>query len=170
MIGYVLLIALAVMMSAIVYQWLKTYVPKDAVQCPDGVSVFIKDISYDCTNKRINLTLKNNGKFSIAGYFIHATNNSAQKIATIDISSNILSSNLENEGNVSEGSVVYSYIDNNFWPQDGDDLRSSTFNVSSYGTIYKVDIIPVRYQEYNNRQRLVSCGQSRIIEEISCDR
>lgn len=80
MIGYILLVTAAVVMGVIVYQWLKTYVPKEAIECPDDVSLFIKD--YTCNNltKELTLALQNNGKFSIAGYFIHVKNDSAQNL------------------------------------------------------------------------------------------
>ena len=42
-VGYVLLISFGVVMSVIVYSYLKTYTPKDALTCPDGVSIFLKD-------------------------------------------------------------------------------------------------------------------------------
>ena len=38
-IGYILLVAIVVTISIFVYQWLKTYVPQDAISCPDGVSL-----------------------------------------------------------------------------------------------------------------------------------
>jgi len=35
-IGYVLLIAISIVISILVYQALKTYVPKEALECSDG--------------------------------------------------------------------------------------------------------------------------------------
>ena len=52
MIGYILLISMTIMMSIIVYQWVKTYVPKDLPDCPDGTSVMIKEISLVNLNGR----------------------------------------------------------------------------------------------------------------------
>lgn len=165
MIGYILLIALAVIMSALVYRWMKTYTPKDVIQCPDGVSVFIKDVYYDCAKQEINLTLKNNGKFSIAGYFIHVTNKSNQELATIDLSSGIKQGG-ENSGN----SVIFSSaLGNGMTPEEGKNTRSTLFDTSGYGTLYRIEIIPVRYQEEDNRLRFVSCGGAKVSEALVCN-
>ena len=43
MIGYVLLISIAVIMSVIVYAWLKTYKPGTEVECPDSTSIAIEE-------------------------------------------------------------------------------------------------------------------------------
>ena len=47
-IGYILLVTVSIAMSILVYQWLKTYVPKEFLECPDGTSILAKEISYDC--------------------------------------------------------------------------------------------------------------------------
>ena len=86
MIGYVLLVTCAIVIGVIVYQWIKTYVPTEALECPDEVSIFIKDFEFNCENFQLDLTLKNNGLFKIAGYFIHATDDPNQTLATIDLS------------------------------------------------------------------------------------
>ena len=46
-IGYVLLIAFAILISAGVYAWLKTYVPREPLNCPDGVSIFVKEAGFN---------------------------------------------------------------------------------------------------------------------------
>ena len=60
MIGYILLIAIAIVISVVVYQWLKTYIPTEPLKCSDGVSVFVEDYTYNCTTNQFNFTLKNN--------------------------------------------------------------------------------------------------------------
>ncbi len=71
-IGYILLIAIVVVVSIFVFQWLKSYVPQSALTCPEGTTVSIPEYKYDCTANMLNFTLENDGTFSIAGYFIHA--------------------------------------------------------------------------------------------------
>src|SRR3989338_6029523 len=83
-IGYVLLISVAIVIGGVTYQWLKSYVPKDSVECPEGVSMYLEKAF--CNNNQLKITLKNNGRFDIEGYFVHASNNSLQEIATIDLS------------------------------------------------------------------------------------
>ena len=84
-IGYVLLISLAVVMGGVMYAWMKSYVPKDNFDCPDGTSMYIRNYFYDCTTKTLNLTLWNNGRFDIAGYYIRAANSSTLGLATINL-------------------------------------------------------------------------------------
>ncbi|HTY43911.1 MAG TPA: hypothetical protein VMC80_01590, partial [Patescibacteria group bacterium] len=48
MIGYVILITIALVMGAIVFAWIKSYVPADSLTCPDGVSISVRDFNYDC--------------------------------------------------------------------------------------------------------------------------
>src|SRR3990172_5921590 len=85
-IGYLLLVVFAFIISVAIYSWLKTYVPGEALNCPDGVSLYIKQAGFNSTSRILNATIRNNGRFDVAGYFIHATNNSSQQIPTVDVS------------------------------------------------------------------------------------
>ncbi len=67
-VGYVLLIVLAVGMAAGVYSFLKFYVPKNQPQCPDGTSLIVQNIS--CTGSVFKISLTNRGLFTIDGAFI----------------------------------------------------------------------------------------------------
>ncbi len=164
-IGYVLLIAISIVMSILVYQWLRTYVPKDTAKCSDGTSVFIKEIYYDCANSRLNITLKNNGKFSVNGYFIHVSNNSNQdSLAVIDLSKNIT------DGGITSGnSIVFSdTVENALTPTEPTNTKISSFDVRGYGQLYKIEIIPTRMQEIENKKKLVSCGDAKLEETLTC--
>ena len=123
-IGYVLLVTFAIILGGILYQWLKTYVPKDILKCPDGVSVFIEKVS--CINiadkLELNLTLKNNGRFAIAGYFIHATDDPSQELATIDLSKDHFEG-----GNKDRSAILFSVEEDN--PIKPNDRKKSRFNL-----------------------------------------
>jgi len=164
-IGYVLLIAISIVMSIIVYSWLKTYVPKETLKCPEGTSLFIKEIEYTCTpgKETLNITVKNNGKFSINGYFIHVSNKSGEELPTIDISSRILVG-----GKISGNSIVFSESINYLTPDEPTNVRMSSFNVTGYGQLYKIEIIPIRIQEEDNKKRTVSCGDAKVEEVLTC--
>ncbi len=160
MIGYVLLISAAIVMSAFVYKWMKSYVPKESLKCPEGVSVFIKEIK--CENFTggftMNITLKNTGRFNIGGYFIHA---SADTGKSIDISP------YTPYGKGKGGSVMFSNFGEN--PLKPNEEITLVFNFSSgapLNEIYSVDIIPIRFQIENNKKRLASCGDARIRETV----
>lgn len=69
MVGYVLLIVIALSISVLVYGWVKYQLPKQQKECPEDVSLIVE--KYDCTaDKQINLTLSNKGYFTIDGFYI----------------------------------------------------------------------------------------------------
>ncbi|GAG16259.1 unnamed protein product, partial [marine sediment metagenome] len=152
-----------IVMGTIAYQWIRTYVPSEGLACPEDVSVFIKE--YACGGGEFNITLKNNGKFSIAGYFIHVTNESEQEIATTDISQNITL------GGVSAGGAVIfvSASTNSMKPNEE---KKSVFDLTGADITNKIELVqitPVRYHTVDNKLRFVSCGGAKIKEELTCD-
>jgi hypothetical protein len=166
MIGYILLITSAVVMSSIVYQWMKSYVPKDTIDCPDGVSLYIVNSSCEIQpngNYEIRISLRNNGRFDVGGYFIHATDSQNQTLATVDLSKNFV-----HGGQVSNNAIVFiektEEVSNYLNPNDDID---GVFN--STKKLYSLEIIPIRYQVLDNKKQLVSCGDARIVEKINCD-
>ena len=86
-VGYVLLIVFTLILAGIVFVWLKTYVPHEDINCPDGTSLMIN--SYTCNQSKLTLTFENNGKFFVGGYFIDAyyVNSKGQKIL-VDLTKN----------------------------------------------------------------------------------
>jgi len=79
-ISYVLLIVIALGISATVYQWMSTRIPSVSEICPEDISLYIK--SYNCSHDDkcssgncLNLIIKNNGNFNIDGFFIRTSNN-----------------------------------------------------------------------------------------------
>ena len=94
MIGYILLVSIAMIIGAVTYGWMKTYVPADEVKCVDGVSMYLKKISCVKTpgsdEVTLEITLKNSGRFGIAAYYAYVSN-TADKTPTIDISQDLVS-------------------------------------------------------------------------------
>ncbi len=160
MISYVLLIAFAITMGGIIYQWMKTYVPKNPIECPEGVSIFIKEAI--CTDEggsfSLNLGLKNNGRFDVAGYFIHATEDETQELATQDLSNYI------EDGEKFGSAIILSPESENLFKINNE--ADSVFNFDN--KIYSVEIIPVRFQTEENKKRLISCGNAKIKEKVIC--
>ncbi len=165
MVGYVLLVTSAVIMGVVVYQWIRTYVPTEALECPDGVSIFLKEYSYNCGVEELTITLKNSGRFNLAGYFIHAKNkNDPELLATIDLS------NYTALGENMGGSVWFSSSGgNSFTPND--EPKNNIFDLSNsgIGKIYSIEIIPFRFQEEEGKNRFVICGNARLEEIINCE-
>lgn len=81
MVGYAILVVIAIGLSILVYSYLKNYVPRGEIDCKDGISLMVKEIS--CTKGQytisdtsispfygISLDLYNNGRFTLDGAFI----------------------------------------------------------------------------------------------------
>ncbi len=158
-VGYLLLIVFTVILAAIVFVWLRSYVPAEALNCPDGTSVFVKESSFNDMTNQTKIVLKNNGRFDVAGFFIHATNNSSQEVATIDLSRYLTGGGTNKSGN----SVVYIFGNNSMNPGD---TRITIFSLPGNITPYSVSIIPVRYQTEDNRVRFVSCSSAKTESKI----
>ena len=164
-IGYVLLIGVSIIMSILVYQWLKTYVPTEELKCPEGTSIFIKETVYDCNSKTLKITLQNNGKFSLAGYFIHvSTNLDTESLATIDLASKL------STGGIRFGkSIIYQDNINELTPNSPNNVKTSSFNVFDYGiSLTEVEIIPTRFQEEDEKNRYISCSEGKVRETLKC--
>jgi len=146
MIGYIFLITITIIISTIVYQQLRTYVPTETLKCPEGVSVFLKEVAYDCNNKELNITLKNNGRFSIAGYFIAAADSPGKEIGTIDLSG-------YNERGIG-GFVLFDVINENSMNPTKEVKSVFDLSNASSAQFYSLNIIPVRYQEIENKNRI----------------
>lgn len=167
MVGYVLLVVFAIILSLIAYQWIKTYVPSDSLQCPDsGVSVSIKALYYDCEggNNNLYLNVKNSGRFSILGYFAHAANVSGQEVATIDLSQyfNETLSGGQRFGN----SIAFISAEENLF-KPGDE-KVAIFNLTDVGVLTSIQITPTRMQEVDNKNRFISCGNEIVKQDIYC--
>ncbi|MHA1988099.1 MAG: hypothetical protein ACW98D_15800, partial [Promethearchaeota archaeon] len=98
--------------------------------------------------------------FNIAGYFIQATNDSIQELATIDVSTYII-------GEYKFGNAIIYKMNENFMKPN--EFNEDIFDLpNEINLIYSIEVIPVRFQIENNRNRLVSCGASKVKEEIDC--
>lgn len=166
MIGYVILIAIAIVMGTIVYAWLKSYVPAEISKCPDGTSIFVKNFVYDCANS-LTLTLKNNGRFSLTGYFIHATDSPNQELATDDLSPYLMT------GGGYEGFKMNSWIkftqggENTLLPGSEID-QTFQFPEGQFNKLVFLEIIPAIYQTENSKTMFLTCSNSRIVQAFNC--
>lgn len=74
-VSYVLLIVLGLGLATATYFFLSGYVnPFNEGECPDGVAITVTN--YTCGDNHIDITLKNNGRFNLAGVIINGINNS----------------------------------------------------------------------------------------------
>ena len=69
MISYVLLVTIAIIMSIIVFTYLKTIANVEPViDCKEGTSIVVEDYSCDANKEEITLTIRNNGIFNVDGF------------------------------------------------------------------------------------------------------
>src|SRR3989344_8761483 len=68
MVSYVLLVVIAISLSAAVFAFLKLYVPSDREKCPDDVSVIIEEVI--CSQGKLNLAISNRGLFNVSMLFV----------------------------------------------------------------------------------------------------
>jgi len=165
MIGYVLLISFAIVMSYIVYDYLETLVPKPIPDCPEGVSVYIEDIECN-SNDNLIITLRNNGRFSIAGYYIHVSNDSTKNLTNIDLSQSFLNIT-GSSGRLAVNSIIYIPLLEDINSMAPGDERTSIFNLSSIQQIYSIEIEPLRYKE-DNKIQPASCTDAIFTQRVSC--
>jgi hypothetical protein len=162
-IGYVLLITFAVIIGVVVYKWMKTYVPQEELNCPGETSLFIKNVNYNCSNNILTLTLINNGKFDIGGYFIYASNSPDKKLATIDLTLNQTELTAQMQP---YGIKLGSFADKNSLGPGDEEIE--TYNITGIGKIYSVEIVPIRWQTEDRKMTLASCKDAKVKESVYC--
>jgi hypothetical protein len=167
MIGYILLITIGIAMSILVFTWLKGYVPKESIECSEGVSVFIKSYNYSCAAKKLTIEMKNNGRFSIRGYLIHATTQLTQELATQDLSE-FCDGCFKSDGEIIFGGQVGAGT-NSFPPssEGNEQTRTHVFKLATAGfQVYSIEIVPTRYETINEKPRLATCTKAKIKQDI----
>lgn len=105
-VAYVILITIVLTLSALVYSWLKCYIPGScdsaSATCPEEVSVIVKE--YSCGGGFLNITLQNKGLFSADGFIIRVNDKpeSTLGVYTLKVSGN-------GEGKVLKPGESYNY-------------------------------------------------------------
>ena len=174
MIAYILLVVGAIAMGGLVYQWMKSYVPADEVKCDDGVSVLIE--SANCVGSlqagySLELEIKNNGRFSIAGVYVKATKDTEAKIATVDLT--------DNENGIyfygTSGGVPPATKTNSFPTTDLENILSINFPPLMIPTDEKKGIpnptygFYVEYKVVNNKNTEAFCGSAQVRSLVVCE-
>lgn len=62
-VGYAILIVIAISLSVMVYSFLRLYVPKEKVECNQEINLIIQDYSCSSSANELNLTIANKGLF-----------------------------------------------------------------------------------------------------------
>lgn len=164
-VGYVILIVIAMTLSVAVYAWLKVIVPKNQLECPDDISISIEN--YNCYNeessvfygpKIINLTIRNRGLSEIDGINMKIANRTGGKavypFAGIGPDSNPISLN----GTIYFVSPIRLSYEKNM-----------KLNYTKFDKINEIQIIPVKHMREPDGHELkyVLCSKSIIQQEIT---
>ncbi len=161
-IGYVLLIVGVLISSALVFVWLKTYVPQETVECPAEASLFIKNIEcskYESTGAiELRLGIKNNGLFNLDGFFIHATDDPEQTLATIDLVQFLPARSQEE---------IELFFDGR-QPLKPNEEVGYVFDITGHDDLETIEIIPARFEDVDRKRRFTACGNDKIEEIITC--
>ena len=173
MVEYVLLIVFSVVIGLIVYGVLKTYVPKDKIACPDGTSLLIENYNYNCGNQILTLTMSNNGRFNVTGYFVYISDeyrNSTNAAGNITGVPSAYMNLLAIEGiKLGMGSDPGPSLPSTFKPGDSE---SETYDFSdgiySPNRVYSMTIVPMRWQSEKGKMKVVSCSDQKITKDIEC--
>lgn len=73
-VGYVILILIAITLSLLVYGFMKNLLPKFSQECPSEISLAVDDYACDVVEKKIALDIKNTGTYNVEGFIIKAKN------------------------------------------------------------------------------------------------
>jgi hypothetical protein len=69
-VGYVLLVVIAMGLSVLVYFYLEGLTPRDKLECPEGISLILRDNVCDAITQNLRLEFYNNGLFGIDGVYV----------------------------------------------------------------------------------------------------
>ncbi len=148
MVGYVLLIVIAVSIGVLVYGFLKIYVPPQKEKCPSDISLSIEEAICDSGN--VKVLLRNRGLFNVDGAFIRI--GEANRIARTILNENILFMDYYPDG-LPPGEI---------WPRNPVG-NPAIYSYNGEGTKI-LEIEPVIYK--NNEQIL--CDEAVITQIIYC--
>ncbi len=137
LISYVLLITLAIALSATTYIFLKQYAEKPLPEegCPEGTNIVIENYECDMNEKILSITIKNRGLHNVDGVFIKISTDNTEFLEDFaEISSECMS----------RPNCVRCEFDPCF-PPDGE--VSKEFDYSEYDQITKIVVIPYKLGE-----------------------
>jgi len=152
-VGYVLLIVIALSLAVLVYSWIKSYIPKETVQCPDETTMIIKEYKCDNSNKIINITMQNKGLFNVEGIVIKTSNETEKEP----------SQGLRIVGSYDNTGIIYFKDDaGNLEPRAPGEYYNQEFGYQEYETIKKIQIIV--FKTYKGKTLL--CGETQTTQNI----
>ena len=147
-VGYTLLIVIALSLSIMVYSFLKVYVPKETVSCKEDTVIILQDYGCSAQTKELNLTLLNKGLFKVDAAYVRF-GNATQKIKTQINENSFLMYGPENVPGLNPGESFFSSYSSNLITSPGE---------------YGLEIQPVIIMD----KKLVVCEKGLITQLIQC--
>lgn len=160
MVGYVLLIVIAISLSIMVYAWLKYigYHPQEA--CNDGISISIDNYLCDSTSHIITVSMRNTGTFNIWGFIIRGRNstNAIKPLkAAEDQTSTIFEANI--------GKIIFEDIGDATKPRNPmtpNEARDFFFEYGVLNNLTVLDVEPIQIKDTT----ILLCEGATIHQEI----
>jgi len=160
-VGYVILIVIAISLSILVYNWLRIQLPKEKTECSEDVSIYIDNeiCNPDNVAGDISVTFVNKGLFNVDGVYL--------KYLGVTTDQNRLpTTSLERKGSKfpKEGiGMLYFREQSNQFNKVALAPTDSYNDIFKYqGSIAKISITP--FQVVNNK--IIICEKANIIQEI----
>ncbi|MBI3333989.1 hypothetical protein HYZ97_00695 [Candidatus Pacearchaeota archaeon] len=165
MLSYVLLVIIAVGLSALVFNYLSVYVPKNKLQCSDDIALALQ--SYTCTYAQngqtsLSIVLVNKGLFTVDAAYIRISKE-GRRVGTL------LNNPEEEEG---QGHCSFFLSDDCTNPNAQGLPPAKQFSRSYFVPAdiidspgeYKIEIQPAAY----TNDELALCSNAVIIQPITC--
>jgi len=152
MVGYALLVALALSIALLVYAWLKAYTPGNVENCPEDIALILADVVCNPSSKLINITLQNKGLFNVNGFYLKASNTSGIPIY-----------NLKNVSGANDEIFLKGVVRTGAFKSN--DLQLHILNYSYIKLITAIEIEPFVTNDQNED---ILCSKAAITEPVNC--
>jgi len=153
MVSYVLLIVIGISLAIMVYYWVLPQINmEESPKCPDDTALIIYNYECDSSAYKVNITVKNQGKFTIDGFFIRGANETGDVVP---------GTALIYAGQIEQGRYDFGKSLN------PGETNKASFSYSDLGRLNKLQIEPFRFQEdKKGKEMLVLCKQAGISQEV----
>ena len=153
MVGYALLIVIAIGLAAVVYPFLKARLPEERVECPADLSISIEEASCNRADWSVTVRMLNRGLFNITGAYIRFAEADRSVRPQINVGRELFLTGSINPRPLGPGQYTpdlsYSVGDLSSLPQDGD---------------FVVEVQPAIFR----KGVLVPCSNKIITQTIPC--
>ncbi len=169
MVSYVLLIVIGISLAILVYYWILPQINLEEMpKCPDNVALIIMDYSCDLSTDEITLTLKNQGRFDIDGFFIRGTDSANEEA--------IPATGLSDPDNaeIIDGSYYFGFPKISPLEPNGQETKTFSYfpviETAPITELKRIQIEPFRIQNSSKtgKPRIALCDTATITQNVNC--